>query len=124
MNEDEGRIKVYYNSACPVCRAGIEGQKDKSTACEIEWADVHADNQAVEEIGEELEYVRERLHLVDEQGIKHMGVDAFIVLWRHSPQERWKARLLSLPLIHGLAQLGYKAFARLLYLWNRSKRHW
>ncbi|BBP85741.1 MULTISPECIES: thiol-disulfide oxidoreductase DCC family protein [Pseudomonas] len=124
MSEDEGRIKVYYNSACPVCRAGIEGQKDKSTACEIEWADVHADNQAVEEIGEALEYVRERLHLVDEQGVKRMGVDAFIVLWRHSPKERWKARLLSLPLIHGLAQLGYKAFARLLYLWNRSKRHW
>ena len=21
------RIKVYYNSACPVCNAGIEGQK-------------------------------------------------------------------------------------------------
>lgn len=124
MSEEEARIKVYYNSACPVCRAGIDGQKDKNTACQVEWADVHADNQAVEEIGEELEYVRERLHLVDEQGVKRMGVDAFIVLWRHSPRERWKARLLSLPLIHGLAQLGYKAFARLLYLWNRSKRHW
>lgn len=124
MSEEEARIKVYYNSACPVCRAGIDGQKDKTTACQVEWADVHADNQAVEEIGEELEYVRERLHLVDEQGVKRMGVDAFIVLWRHSPRERWKARLLSLPLINGLAQLGYKAFARLLYLWNRSKRHW
>ncbi|EQM67027.1 DUF393 domain-containing protein [Pseudomonas tohonis] len=124
MSEEEARIKVYYNSACPVCRVGIDGQKDKTTACQVEWADVHADNQAVEEIGEELEYVRERLHLVDEQGVKRMGVDAFIVLWRHSPRERWKARLLSLPLINGLAQLGYKAFARLLYLWNRSKRHW
>lgn len=124
MADDQDRIKVYYNSACPVCRAGIEGQKDKTTACQVQWADVHRDNEAVAEIGESLEYVRERLHVVDEQGVKRMGVDAFIVLWRHSPKERWKARLLSLPLIHPLAQLGYKAFARLLYRWNRRKGHW
>ncbi|MFZ6046166.1 DUF393 domain-containing protein [Pseudomonas sp. CR3202] len=123
MAGDE-RIKVYYNSACPVCKAGIEGQKGKTTACQVEWNDIHQDNAAVEEIGENLEYVRERLHLVDEQGIKRMGVDAFIVLWRHSPGEEWKARLFSLPILHGLAQLGYKAFARLLYHWNKALRHW
>ncbi|BAN50889.1 DUF393 domain-containing protein [Metapseudomonas resinovorans] len=121
---DDERIKVYYNSACPVCKAGIEGQMGKTTACQVEWADVHRDNDAVIEIGENLEYVRERLHLVDEQGVKRMGMDAFIVLWRHSPGERWKARLFSLPLIHGAAQLAYKAFARLLYRWNKAKRHW
>ncbi|MCY1208786.1 hypothetical protein D9M68_864340 [compost metagenome] len=121
---DDERIKVYYNSACPVCKAGIEGQKGRTTACQVEWTDIHQDNRAVEEIGENLEYVRERLHLVDEQGIKRMGVDAFIVLWRHSPRERWKARLFSLPLIHGLAQLAYKAFARVLYRWNRATHHW
>ncbi|MDT4844670.1 hypothetical protein FQZ97_786370 [compost metagenome] len=123
MTDDE-RIKVYYNSACPVCKAGIEGQKGKTTACQVEWADVHRDNNAVDEIGENLEYVRERLHLVDEQGVKRMGMDAFIVLWRHSPEEHWKAWLFSLPLIHGAAQLAYKAFARLLYGWNRRKGHW
>lgn len=122
--EGDERIKVYYNSACPVCKAGIEGQKGKTTACQVEWADVHRDNTAVDEIGENLEYVRERLHLVDGQGVKHMGMDAFMVLWRHSPQERWKARLFSLPLIHGLSQLAYKAFARLLYRWNRARHHW
>lgn len=121
---DDERIKVYYNSACPVCKAGIEGQKGRTTACQVEWTDIHQDNRAVEEIGENLEYVRERLHLVDEQGIKRMGVDAFIVLWRHSPRERWKARLFSLPLVHGLAQLAYKAFARVLYRWNRATHHW
>ncbi|MNQ49300.1 hypothetical protein D3C85_632070 [compost metagenome] len=124
MAGDDGRIKVYYNSACPVCKAGIEGQKGKTTACQVEWADIHQDNAAVGEIGENLEYVRERLHLVDEQGVKRMGVDAFIVLWRHSPGEEWKARLFSLPLIHGAAQLAYKAFARLLYRWNKAKHHW
>ncbi len=123
MAGDE-RIKVYYNSACPVCKAGIEGQKGKTTACQVDWNDIHQDNAAVEEIGENLEYVRERLHLVDEQGVKRMGVDAFIVLWRHSPGEEWKARLFALPLIHGLAQLAYKAFARLLYHWNKALRHW
>ena len=27
---------VYYNSACPVCKAGIEGQMKKASACEIQ----------------------------------------------------------------------------------------
>lgn len=119
-----GHIKVYYNSACPVCKAGIDSQKGKTTACPVEWTDIHRDNDAVGEIGETLEYVRERLHLVDEHGVKQMGVDAFIVLWQHSPREVWKARLFSLPLVHGLAQLAYKAFARLLYRWNKAKHHW
>ena len=35
--------KVYFNSACPVCRAGIEQQREKiGDAAEIDWVDVHA----------------------------------------------------------------------------------
>jgi hypothetical protein len=36
--------KVYYNSACPVCNAGIKDQRQRMEACglkDIEWVDVH-----------------------------------------------------------------------------------
>ncbi|MGH8588498.1 MAG: DUF393 domain-containing protein, partial [Gammaproteobacteria bacterium] len=36
--------KVYYNSACPVCNAGIKDQRRRMEACGIEgieWVDVH-----------------------------------------------------------------------------------
>ena len=117
-------MKVYYNSACPVCNAGIEGQKARGSSCEIQWADVHKNNELVSEVHAELEFVRERLHAVDEKGKLHVGFDAFLEIWRNSPTERWKARLLGLPLIKQLCHFSYNLFAAALYKWNKSKNHW
>ncbi len=117
-------MKVYYNSGCPVCKAGIEGQMEKSSSCEVQWADVHKDNRLVSELHADLEFVRERLHAVDEQGKLHVGFDAVLAIWRNSPTERWKARFFGLPLIRHLCRAAYNLFAAALYGWNRSKRHW
>jgi len=54
--------KVYYNSACPVCNAGIKDQRRRMEACgieDIEWVDVHTNPEAVSEVGASLEQVRE-----------------------------------------------------------------
>lgn len=124
MSTDDERLKVYYNSACPVCRAGIHAQKDKSTACEIEWADVHSENDAVDEINQELSTVRKYLHVKNARGELMVGIDAFIALWEQSPKQIWMARLFSLPLIRPIASVGYKLFAHVLYAFNRLMRHW
>lgn len=123
MSEREG-IRVYYNSACPVCNAGIKRQKRLMAGCPVVWKDVHADEAAREEIPAELEFVRERLHAVDWNGDLQVGFDAFLAIWRRSPGERWKAQLFGLPVIRQLATLGYNAFARALYRWNRHKARW
>lgn len=120
----EKSVKVYYNSACPVCKAGIEGQMEKGSSCEIQWSDVHKDNALVSEIQAELEFVRERLHVVDESGKLHVGFDAFLAIWKNSPTEQWKARLFGLPVIRQLCRVAYNLFAAALYKWNRSKNHW
>lgn len=126
--QGEGRscnaIRVYYNSACPVCNAGIERQKRIMAACSVAWKDVHADRDARGELDAELEFVRERLHAVDGQGNVHVGFDAFLLIWRHSPGERRKARLFGLPVIRQLAGLGYNVFAWLLYRFNRLRGRW
>lgn len=119
-----GEIKVYYNSACPVCDAGISAQKDKMAACAVQWKDVNSDVQARSEIPAELEFVRERLHAIDEDGNLKVGIDAFEVIWRHSPNEQWKATLIALPIIKPISALAYNLFAKLLYRWNISKGHW
>ena len=46
--------KVYYNSACPVCNAGIKDQRKRMQDCgvnDIEWVDVHNSPDAVSEVG-------------------------------------------------------------------------
>ena len=118
--------KVYYNSACPVCDAGIRCQRVKLDACRasVEWIDVHADNQAAAEIGADLEFVRERLHVVDAQGGLHVGADAITELMAATPRRHWAARLVRLPVVRQSARLAYNAFAVLLYRWNRWRRHW
>ena len=117
-------IEVYYNSACPVCKAGIDGQKGKAASCEIAWRDVHHDNKAATEVASDIEFVRERLHVVDEHGELKVGADAFLALWRNTPQDAWKVRLLGSPLIKPLAIAAYNVFAVALYRWNRWMRHW
>lgn len=55
--------KVYYNSACPVCRAGIKDQRLRMEKCgitSVEWVDVHHYPDAAEDVKSSLELVRER----------------------------------------------------------------
>ncbi len=118
------KIRVYYNSACPVCKAGIAAQQNKPALCGISWEDVHADQALVQQLGADLEFVRERLHVVDEHGSLQIGFDAFLTIWRNSASEQWKCRFFSLPGIRHGGRLAYNLFAALLYRWNRWLQHW
>ena len=120
------KTKVYYNSACPVCAAGIKQQQRSLEDCDapIEWIDVHRNNHAVIEINAELEYVRERLHVVDETGATRVGSEAFLTLWKLTPGQRFRARLSGLPIIRTCFRWVYNVFAAALYRWNRWNGRW
>lgn len=125
MNEyDQTKVSVYFNSACPVCNSGINSQKSKSTACEINWKDVHTNNQFIQEIDRKLATVRKYLHLVDNNGELKVGINAFIFLWENSPKETWKAKVFALPIINSVSQIAYILFANILYAWNRLMKNW
>lgn len=120
------KSKVYYNSACPVCAAGIKQQQQSLEGCsaQIEWIDVHKDNKAVTQINAELEHVRERLHVVDESGTIQVGFEAFSALWKLTPDQRFLAQLCGLPIIRTCFQWAYNGFAACLYRWNRWNGRW
>jgi len=46
----------------------------------------HTDHEDLKALDAELEFVRERLHVVDEHGKLNIGFDAFLTIWRHSPK--------------------------------------
>ena len=120
------RTRVYYNSACPVCDAGIRRQRRKLDGCgqPVVWIDVHENNEAVGEIGANLEFVRERLHVVDRNGDVHVGADAIAELMAETPRQRGAARFARLPGLRLLLRGAYNAFAAVLYRWNRRAGHW
>jgi predicted DCC family thiol-disulfide oxidoreductase YuxK len=119
------KTKVYYNSACPVCNAGIRHQQRKLGAGgDIEWVDVHVTNEAAAEVSCDLEFVRERLHVKDEAGKVHVGWDAFAELWSKTPGQTALAAVARAPVLRSALRFSYNAFAAVLYRWNRLKRRW
>ena len=120
----KNKIRVYYNSACPVCNAGVRHQKGKMQQCEVIWNDVHKNIDARFDLDSELNFIRERLHVIDKSGNINIGIDAFITLWKESSNDTWKAKLLAAPVMHGCAVVAYNIFAWLLYQWNKLLGHW
>ena len=120
------KTAVYYNSACPACAAGIAYQKKmlKAGASSLEWIGVHSDNEAVENLDADLAFVRERFHVTDAEGMKHVGADAFTALWALSPRQRWLSQIGRLPVFNILFRWIYNVFAAGLYRWNRAKGLW
>ena len=78
----------------------------------------------VDDVSADLEFVRERLHVIDEHGQLQVGFAAFLAIWRNSPKETWKYHVFALPIIKQVCGLGYNLFARALYRWNKAKKHW
>jgi predicted DCC family thiol-disulfide oxidoreductase YuxK len=120
------KVRVYYNSACPVCNAGVTDQRRRMEACsaDVEWIDIHANPHRVEDIGASQEFVRKRLHVVDEHGAVQVGSDAFHALWKRTPGQEHFARFIHLPLVRTAVRWMYNGFAALLYAWNRANRRW
>jgi predicted DCC family thiol-disulfide oxidoreductase YuxK len=115
---------VYYNSACPVCDAGVCAMKTRIDARDVEWVDVHRHPERLAALGLELEHVRERLHVVDADGHLQVGASALLTTWSLQPRWGWLLKPLGLPGLRTLSSWAYIAFARLLYLWNRHQRRW
>ena len=119
---------VWYNTHCPVCRTGIDRQRNRLLravkAGTIEFRNINLEPEALTNFGIDIEAVRRRLHGMDEKGRLFIGIDCAIEIWRRTPGEAWIARLLETSMIHQLAQWTYNCFADHLYAWNRRKGHW
>jgi predicted DCC family thiol-disulfide oxidoreductase YuxK len=128
MAKPDEKRRVYFNSACPVCNAGITSQRERMQACgtgdAVEWIDINDDPDALAARGVSLDDVRLKLYVEDAAGDLHVGADAFADLWRATPGQRWLGRLVSLPVLRTLARWAYNAFAVQLYRWNRRHGRW
>ena len=122
--------KLYYNSACPVCRTGIEQQRARMDASlpeggdTIAWCDIATAPEAAQEIGRSVDQIRHSLHMVDEDGRLLVGADVAIAMWKMTPGRRWLGMLAGIPGIRQLARWGYNRFADRLFAWNKRQGRW
>jgi predicted DCC family thiol-disulfide oxidoreductase YuxK len=120
-------VEVFYNSACPVCDAGVSNQRramEKSGSGGLTWTDMTRTPDALKGDGLTLDHVRRHIYARDASGNLHRGADAFALLWRVTPGRRWLGRLISLPIFRSMSRVLYDWFADRLYAWNRRHRRW
>jgi predicted DCC family thiol-disulfide oxidoreductase YuxK len=104
-------IIVFYDGKCGLCSKEINYYRKVAPDGVFDWQDIteSADDLKKEDIS--LSEGLKLLHAKDINGKMHVGVDAFILIWKHL--RRWKilAAIISLPLIHPTINFIYKQFA-------------
>ena len=106
-------LTVFYDGACPLCRAEIDMYHAQDTANVLNLVDVSTPDAPIPE-GLDRETAMARFHLIAADGRMLSGAAAFVEIWRHMPGWRWAAQLASLPGVLAVLEAAYR-----LFLWAR-----
>jgi predicted DCC family thiol-disulfide oxidoreductase YuxK len=104
MSEDEGKITVYYDGACPRCvrdRRHYEKLAGDSRE-QVRWFDITGREDQLREIGIDPHKALTELHVRDENGRIRSELEAYILLMRRVPLLKPLAWLIGLPVIRPL----------------------
>lgn len=129
MGEPAPDLTVYYDGACPLCRAEIGHYRRCAGAERVAFVDVAA-STAPGHFDADLDRVtaRRRFHVRERDGHLVSGAAAFAALWQHLPGWRWLGRIVRMrvfglaPLL-AVAEAAYRAFLPLrprLARWLRA----
>ncbi len=129
MGED---LTVYYDGACPLCRAEIAHYRGLAGAGRVRFVDLaQAEGDAALGPGLDLAAARARFHVRETDGRLVSGAAAFARLWRRLPRWRWLSRLVELrvfgrrpvlPVAEAAYRLSLPLRPRLVRLLNLSGR--
>jgi predicted DCC family thiol-disulfide oxidoreductase YuxK len=104
-------ITVFYDGKCGLCRREIEHYKRIAPDDVFDWKDITVDSSSLEKLGISYADGLKLLHVTDTKGNLHIGVDAFILIWKQLPRWRILAAITSLPFVRFVAAKSYGIFA-------------
>ena len=116
-----GTPRTFYNADCPVCSAGVAHIRRLTGGEDDLWVDITTRPDALVNYGADVEAVKKRLHVIDQEGVLRVGIPAFAALWDETPRYRRLARILRLPLVRQGAAAFYELLAIVLYAWNKRR---
>ncbi|WP_417809757.1 thiol-disulfide oxidoreductase DCC family protein [Thioclava sp.] len=103
---------VFYDGACPLCRAEIGLYRDARGADALEFVDLSDSAAALPENLSRAEALA-RFHVGVGDGRLVSGAAAFAELWSHLPRWRGVARMARWPVIRTMLELVYRVFLKL-----------
>ena len=104
-------IQIYFDGKCGLCSKEIHYYQRIAPADVFDWHDIATDPSPLLTLCVEQADALRRLHAKDSKDNMHVGVDAFILIWRHLPRWRLLAAIVSLPGIRHGASFAYARFA-------------
>ena len=108
-------ITVFYDGKCSLCSKEINIYKNHAISLPFKWVDITSTPHELTQHDFSITEGLKKLHAMDGQGHFHIGVDAFILIWRNIPQWRFLAHIVDLPLIKQCANFLYTSFANWRY---------
>lgn len=104
-------ITVVYDGKCGLCSKEINHYSKMAPPNIFNWQYITESADELNKEGIFLSEVLRLLHAKDEEGLVHVSVDAFILIWKQL--RRWSilAFLVGLPIIRQIANTAYRAFA-------------
>lgn len=109
--------EVFFDGACPVCRAEIAQYRRMRGAEAVAWRDVAGDAPPE---GLNRETLLARFHVRRADGGLVSGFRAFLAVWRVNPRLAPLARLLDRPPFTWAGEAAYRLFLALRPLWRRA----
>lgn len=104
-------ITVYYDGKCGLCSKEINYYKRIAPPNIFNWHDITRDAETFTQKGYLLTDGLKALHAEDAEGHMHIGVDAFILIWKQLKYWRYLGFCVGLPGIRHLANFAYRVFA-------------
>lgn len=104
-------ITVFYDGSCGLCSREIRHYKRIAPDTAYLWIDITRDPEPLKAHGIAVEDALRIMHVQDQNGEMHRGVDAFVTLWSEMPYWRRLRPIVKLPLIYSLACFTYTRFA-------------
>lgn len=109
------KITVYYDGKCALCSKEIRYYQKIAPRNIFDWQDITVSEQGLLKEGVSLTEGLNMLHVKDINGQMHIGLDAFIIIWKQLRKWRILAALVELPIIRQFANVIYRAFANWRY---------
>lgn len=104
-------ISVFYDGKCGMCRREIDHYKRIAPKGVFKWVDITIDRSSIQKLGVSYLNGLKLLHAQDSAGKLHVGVDAFLLIWKNIPQWRILAVIVSIPFIRPVTNIIYRVFA-------------
>ena len=108
-------ITIFYDGKCGLCLREINHYKKISPPSVFTWCDVTTDESLLKRHNLSLVDTLKYLHALDSDGELHVGINAFLIIWRNLPRWRVLAKIVGLPFVRTFVSFVYIVFAKVRF---------